>query len=246
MQYFLYETKNLINGKIYIGVHSTDNSEDRYLGSGKVLITAIKKYGIENFQRTILEEFPDAISMYTREAEIVNEEFLKRKDVYNIRLGGSGGWEFINNDPTLREKASIASRKYNKDNDIGGTKHWTEAGREKIIETAKANQSKAVEAYKLAMSDPEFASAVNAKISKTNSGRGNSQYGSRDYVNIETKEIKRFKEDQQPFGWITTKIYKKQLGNIEARWYTDGSRIYLLTPSDKLINELNLKRKYKY
>lgn len=48
--HFLYQTTNLINGKIYVGIHSTDD-----LGSGIALINAIKKYGKENFEREILE-----------------------------------------------------------------------------------------------------------------------------------------------------------------------------------------------
>ena len=34
--------------------------------------------------------------MNSKEAELVNEEFLKRDDVYNIKLGGEGGFDFIN------------------------------------------------------------------------------------------------------------------------------------------------------
>ena len=42
---FIYKTTNLINGKYYIGMHSTDNLEDVYIGSGKRLWFSIKNYG---------------------------------------------------------------------------------------------------------------------------------------------------------------------------------------------------------
>lgn len=49
----IYETVNLINGKKYIGKDSKNNPN--YLGSGKYLRRAIKKYGRHNFKKTILE-----------------------------------------------------------------------------------------------------------------------------------------------------------------------------------------------
>ena len=94
--YLVYKTTNLVNGKIYIGKHETDNLDDGYLGSGKLLIRAIKKYGEENFKREILFECSSKEEMDAKEAELVNEDFLKRKDVYNIKLGGDGGWNYIN------------------------------------------------------------------------------------------------------------------------------------------------------
>jgi len=52
--YFVYETTNNINGKKYIGYHKTTNLNDGYLGSGKILHYAIKKYGRGAFSRRIL------------------------------------------------------------------------------------------------------------------------------------------------------------------------------------------------
>ena len=96
MIYYMYEIRNNTNGKIYVGVHSARDVNNTYMGSGKVIKQAIKKHGIENFTKTILEIFSSKEEMYAREKEIVNDEFLLREDVYNLRLGGQGGFDYIN------------------------------------------------------------------------------------------------------------------------------------------------------
>lgn len=95
MFYFLYKTTNTVNGKIYIGVHRTNDLDDGYMGSGKALRAAFRKYGKDNFVREILEFFDTPEAMYARERDIVNEDFLASESVYNIRCGGHGGFDYL-------------------------------------------------------------------------------------------------------------------------------------------------------
>lgn len=94
MSYFhtIYKTTNLVNGKIYIGKHQTDNLDDNYLGSGKYLSRAIAKYGRENFKKEILFIFDNEIEMNAKEKEIVSEAFISSSSNYNARVGGEGGF----------------------------------------------------------------------------------------------------------------------------------------------------------
>lgn len=107
MKWIIYCTTCLVNNKIYIGVHKTENPDifDSYIGNGidkstlnsvlKNPITpferAVKKYGYKNFKRAVLFIYDNWKEAYDKEAEIVNLEFVKRKDTYNVALGGLGG-----------------------------------------------------------------------------------------------------------------------------------------------------------
>ena len=87
---YLYQIKNNINGKLYIGVHSTDEMNDGYMGRGKNIMLAIKEFGKDNFTKTIIKFFETSYEAYEEERKIVNKEWIKRKDTYNISCGGSG------------------------------------------------------------------------------------------------------------------------------------------------------------
>ena len=115
MYYIIYKTTNTVNNKIYIGKHQTENLTDDYLGSGKILIQAIKKYGKEKFIKEILYKFDNEEEMNLMETKIVDEEFIIRKDTYNLALGGGGNWNSINKNVKLRkEKNRKAAIKMNK------------------------------------------------------------------------------------------------------------------------------------
>jgi hypothetical protein len=89
--YVIYKITNLQTGRSYIGMHRTDNLNDGYMGSSKLLKQSIKKRGIENFKKEIIFECSNEIELSLKEAELVNDAFIKRKDTYNIGLGGTGG-----------------------------------------------------------------------------------------------------------------------------------------------------------
>ena len=98
---FVYLTICLANGKSYIGKYEGKES-DKYLGSGKLLLRAIKKFGREKFERHTLERFNDSESCRLGEkAWIVRLNAVKSKDFYNIADGGEGGNTFKNMNPAV-------------------------------------------------------------------------------------------------------------------------------------------------
>jgi len=87
----VYCTTNLVDNSIYIGVHCTDNQNDSYLGSGKLLKRAIRKYGHSNFIRDTLYDVENTELAFFIESILVDADFIKRADTYNVSLGGEGG-----------------------------------------------------------------------------------------------------------------------------------------------------------
>ena len=84
----VYITKNLINGKKYIGKDSYN--DPNYLGSGALLIEDVKKYGKENFKKEILE-YCTKDNLGEREEYWINFfNAVKSKNFYNIRSQTSG------------------------------------------------------------------------------------------------------------------------------------------------------------
>lgn len=87
--HFTYQTKNTINGMTYVGRHSTNDLNDGYIGSGKLLKRAIKKHGKENFKLEYLDFFNDFDSLIKEEEFIVDKSFCLSNNNYNIVEGGS-------------------------------------------------------------------------------------------------------------------------------------------------------------
>ena len=102
MFYIIYKITNKNNGKYYIGMHKTDQLDDGYMGSGKLIRRAIKKYGSENFSKDILHIFDNEDDMKAKEKELV----VLNEMSYNLCDGGKGGFGYINKNPNkfLTEK----------------------------------------------------------------------------------------------------------------------------------------------
>jgi hypothetical protein len=87
--HIIYKTTCITSGNYYIGIHSTDDLNDGYQGSGVHLQRSLKRYGKENHITEVLEHLDDRASLIKREAELVNEDRLKDARCMNLMLGGS-------------------------------------------------------------------------------------------------------------------------------------------------------------
>jgi len=71
IHYLVYKITNLVNGKYYIGQHQTKNPYDDYIGSGKLIKRAIKKYGLTCFIKEFLFDFDSFEKMNNKEKELI-------------------------------------------------------------------------------------------------------------------------------------------------------------------------------
>ena len=150
MHYLIYKITNKLNGKIYIGQHVTEDLDDGYMGSGLAIRRAIEKYGTENFSKEILFDVDDWELMNFIEELIVDEEFVKREDTYNVALGGQGGYlvEFTEDHKnkisqskkgmifTKEHRRKISEAKKKQTSPMKG-RHHSEESRKKMSESLK-------------------------------------------------------------------------------------------------------------
>ena len=214
MFYTIYKITNLINNKIYIGCHKTNNLDDGYMGSGKILKRAQEKYGIENFEKEILEIFDNAESMFEMESILVNSAFVDRDDTYNLKEGGTGGFDHLNKDCNLMiERNKRAGTFTNQTNSLIQLKWlhendpiWLEKKKQKFLASIK----KYYETHAGSFTGKKHTVESKKKISLANSinqmGECNSQYGTMWIFNIDLKESKKINKNKfaewEAQGWL--------------------------------------------
>ncbi|SQC85436.1 group I intron endonuclease [Clostridium perfringens] len=117
MNHYVYEITNNINGKKYIGKRTCKCpiEEDKYMGSGTLLLRAIDKYGIENFSKKILCICSSQHEAYKKEFEIIEKLkcYENHNNYYNIQHGGLGGWKGLKFSKETLKKMSEAHKGQN-------------------------------------------------------------------------------------------------------------------------------------
>ena len=131
--HLIYKITNLVNGKIYIGKHSTRDLYDDYMGSGKAIRVAVNKYGAQNFEKVIIDCLTTEHKAYLKEAEIVDENFVTRSDTYNMKCGGDGfsTYDVSGEKNPMYGRRGENSPNYGEKNGMYGKKH-SQVTRDKI------------------------------------------------------------------------------------------------------------------
>ena len=195
--HIIYKTTCLITKRFYIGMHSTDNLEDGYIGSGKLLWRSVKKHSKENHVTEILETLPDRSSLREREKHVVNEEFIKDEMCMNLMVGGEGG--FISKEHYNKMKS--LSKEYMK-NVWTDEEYRKRASAQNSINVKKNHADGRMKYDNFKGKKHSEETILKMKESKRGHGIGstNSQFGKCWITNdIESKKIT--KGDAIPEGW---------------------------------------------
>ena len=158
----IYKTTNLVNGKIYIGQDKNNNQS--YLGSGKILHLAFQKYGIENFNKEILEECKSIEELNEREKYwICFYDSTNRIIGYNIALGGNGG-DTLSKHPNKKEICERIGESHKK--------IWEDEDYRTNMSEIRKNQ---------------ITEETREKLSKSSKGENNAMYGKSHKVDAKDK-----------------------------------------------------------
>ena len=117
----IYLVTNLVNNKRYIGMDSKNNPQ--YLGSGTLILKAIKKYGKENFKKEILEVCSSIPDMELKETYWINKyKALEDPMFYNLEDNRKRGTNPFQN-KSEEEKQTIYKKRGEKQKGISKIKN---------------------------------------------------------------------------------------------------------------------------
>lgn len=183
-------------------MHSTNNLDDEYIGSGKRLRCSINKYGKINHTVEVIEFLNSREELKKRESEIVNLNEIAKKDCMNLKTGGDGG--FTNDKHRLKAQKA--------------------GGRAVRILLGKRHCEKL-------KTDPNYWNKFSLAVKSGHKRRGFGSFENRNHTD-ETKqkmsEIKKGKglnEKNSQFGtcWITNNKIEKKIKKIDLIiWIQNG------------------------
>jgi len=193
---FVYVTTNLINGKQYIGDHSTNKIDDGYLGSGRPYFqNALNEYGKKNFKREILKHFETKEKAFNAQEKYIKKFNTLAPNGYNISPKGGHKFKGSMSEETklkigeknkikLKGKKRSEESKQKQSNTLKGHKISTET-RQKIGEANKIS----LKGYKQTKEHKEKSAKTRTGIHKSEETKlkiSNTESGK--YVSAETRK----------------------------------------------------------
>lgn len=152
--HYIYKTSCDVTNRYYVGMHSTNDLNDGYMGSGRRLRASIRKHGEDNHTKEVLEFYDSRELLIEAEKKAITPEMIGDNNCMNLMGGGEGG--FISeeqqryrsscagkalaakrkDDPELNERyLKMASDNFKRAHSEGKIKYDTFTGRKHSAET---------------------------------------------------------------------------------------------------------------
>jgi len=182
----IYKITNLINGKIYIGQTSRKRKKN-YMGSGKLIKLAIKKYGRSKFSKEILEECSNVEEL--NQKEIFYIKMYNSTDLrfgYNIDIGGRKSKDSILHHLKLSQLGS--GKKLSEEHKLKIRENHHDVSGEKNPMFGKTHSEESIEKIKKRISEWNknigYSNETREKMGERTSGRKNPNYNPMKIVQI--------------------------------------------------------------
>lgn len=204
--HYIYKITCLKNERYYIGMHSTDNLEDGYMGGGKRIKNSVKKHGKDAHRKEILEFFENRKDLSDREIQLINEELLNDPLCMNIALGGGNFVPIYISDELHKQISRLGGislgNKILKDPEYSKIHSENSS---KIMKDNHKNKKIKYDTFKNKRHTDEARKKIGEKNSKNQLGNKNSQYGTIWITNgLINKKIKG--DSDIPENWIKGRI----------------------------------------
>ena len=192
---YIYLTINKINHKTYVGQKKLKNKnwdKDNYLGSGKLIKCAIKKYGKKNFEKFLIQFCYSKEELDKQEIFWIAEYRKRGLAQYNIANGGEGNAGYKHSEEA-KKKISEAMKVYT----YNKGRHLSEETKKKMSEShkgkhyseeTKRKMSESQKGKNIWMKGRHFSEETKKKMSEARKGNTNNRgkhwkliYGKRVY-----------------------------------------------------------------
>lgn len=198
--HYLYKTICLVTNRYYIGMHSTCNIDDGYMGSGKRLRYSIRKYGVDNHEKGFIEFFDNRVLLIEAEKEAITQDMISDNNCMNLMSGGTGG--FISEEHHQKMKEGSSNWGKLRWLDIEFKKKMAAMSRKRMVGYHKDGKIQYVGYFKNKQHSEETKLLMREKKLGKYDGKNNSQYGT---------------------CWITKNGENKKIKNDDLdKWINDG------------------------
>lgn len=199
--YTIYKITNKIDGKYYVGQHITEDLNDGYMGSGRLIGRAIQKYGIENFVKEYLHFCGSEQELNLMEEKLVvtNEQ---DPNSYNLTKGG--------NKPPIARKGRQCNRpKFSSGYNYTHTPEAIEAIRKWTIENQPMNNPKSRKKLSEARKGMKFSEEHKKNLSLAHKGQVSPNKGKK--MSDEQKERIRQAKLSKKWKWKLDPVTNKRI-----------------------------------